>query len=101
MEHVRELTISRTPTKKVWNKLEKVNGNYKSKIISPLERGKNTHASTDKIADIFGDHYANISRDPHKKSKPCKQRKRKKEEDIAYNKPFTNREQKITKEYST
>ena len=37
-----------------------------------------TITSPDKIADTFADHYANISRDLHKKTKPGKNRKRKK-----------------------
>ena len=40
---------SRTPTKKVWNKFRKLNGNYKPWIIPPLERGGNTNTSPDEI----------------------------------------------------
>ena len=55
---------SRTTTKVVWNKFGKVNGNYKSRTIPPLEKRGNI-TSPDEIAD----RYANISKDPHKKSK--------------------------------
>ena len=48
--------------------------------------------SPDEIADTFADHYANMSRDLYKKSKPGK--KRKKKEELPYNKPFTDRELK-------
>ena len=65
---------SKTPTKKVWNKFRKVNGNYKPIIIPPLERGRNTLASPDEITDALADCYANISRDPHKKSKSEKKK---------------------------
>ena len=80
----------RTPTKKVWDKFKEVKGNYIHRTKSPLERGGNTYTSTDEIAD----HYANILRVPYKKNKPGKHRKRKKEEDLSYNKPFTDRELK-------
>ena len=61
-----------TPIKKGWDK--KVNINYNLSIIPPLKREGNTITLSDEIAD----HYANTSRDPHKKSKPWKHRKRKK-----------------------
>ena len=48
----------------------------------------------DEIADTFADHYANILRDLHEKSELWKYRKRKKEEDLLYNKFFTDRELK-------
>ena len=51
---------SRTPTKKVCEKFRKVNGNYKPRIVSPLDRGKN--------------------------------RNKKREEELPYNKLFTDRE---------
>ena len=54
---------SRTPIKKVWNKFRKVNGNYKLRIIPPLERRENIITSPDEITDIFANHYVNISRD--------------------------------------
>ena len=68
---------SRTPSKKVWDKFRKVNGNYKPRIIQTLESGGNIIISPKKISDTFvADHYANISRDPHKKSKQGKNRKK-------------------------
>ena len=45
----------------------------KKRTMSPLERGGNIITSPDEIAD----HYTNISRDPHKKSKTGKNRKKK------------------------
>ena len=57
----------RTQTKKVWDKLKKVNRNYKSRIILLLKRRGNTITSPDEIADTFPDHYANISK--YKKGK--------------------------------
>ena len=54
----------------MWDKFRKVNGNYKPKIISPLERRGNIITTLDEIADTFTDHYANISRDLQKKNKP-------------------------------
>ena len=60
---------SRTPTKKVWEKFKKVSGNYKPRIIPPIERGGSKISRPDKIADTFAVHYANISRDPKKKGK--------------------------------
>ena len=74
---------SRTPTK-VWDKFRKINENYKSRTIPPLERGGNIITSPEEIAD----HYANISRAFHKKIKPLKKQK---EEEMPYNKPFTDR----------
>ena len=56
---------SRTPTKKV-------NGNYKPRIVPPLDTRRNIITTHDEIAD----HYANISIDLHKKSKPGKNRKK-------------------------
>ena len=85
---------SRTPTKYTWDKFKKVNRNYKPRKIPPLERGGNTNNSPDEIVDTFADHYANISKNHHKKSKPREHRKRKKEEDMPYNKSFTDRELK-------
>ena len=86
---------SKTPTKNVWDKFRKVNGNYKPRTI-PLERAGNIITLLQEIAETFYDHYANISRDPHKKSKPGKNRKRKKEEELPFNKLFTDRELKTT-----
>ena len=68
---------SRTPTKKVCDKIRKVNRNYKPRTKPALERGGNIIISLDEIADTFADHYANISRDQHKKSKPEINRNRK------------------------
>ena len=62
----------RTPAKKVWDKFRKVNGNYNPRIVLPLEKGRSIITSPDEIADTFADHYANISKDLHKKSKPGK-----------------------------
>ena len=47
-----------TPTKKAWDKFRKVNGNYKPRTISPLERGGNIIILPEEIAD----HYTNILR---------------------------------------
>ena len=49
---------------------------------------------SNKVAEIFADHYSKISRDPHIKSNPRKYIRRKKQEDQPYNKPFTLRELK-------
>ena len=68
---------SRTPTKKVWEKFKKVNGNYKPRIISPIERGGSIITTPDEIADTFAVHYANILRDPQKKENREKGRKKK------------------------
>ena len=70
-------------------KFQKVNRNYKP-IVLPLNRGGNIITSPDKFADIFADQCANILKDLHKKSKPVKNRNKKKEE-LPYNKPFTDR----------
>ena len=78
----------KTPTKKVQDKFRKVNRSCKPRIIPPLERERKTIISPEEIAD----NYENILKNPHKKSKPGKNRKRKKEEDLQYNKPFTDRE---------
>ena len=56
-------------------------------MFPPLKRGENIITSPDEI-------YANISRDPHKKNKSVKNRKRKKDEELPYNEPFTDREPK-------
>ena len=45
----------RTPTKKVWDKFRKVNGNYKPRTVPPLERGGNIITSPDEISDNFVD----------------------------------------------
>ena len=76
------------------DKFRKVNGNYTPRTILPLERGGSIIDLPDVIVDTFADHYANILRDPHKKSKPMKNRKRKKEEELPYNKPFIDKELK-------
>ena len=55
-------------------KIMKVNENCKTKTISLLERGVIT--SHDEITHTFADHYANISKDLCKKSKPGKNRKK-------------------------
>ena len=49
-----------------------------------MKRGGNIITSPVEIADTFADYYANILRDPHKKSKPEKNKKRKKEEELQY-----------------
>ena len=72
----------------------KVNGNYKPRTI-PSWKGGYIIISPNEIAKSFVDHYANISRDLHKKSKTRKNRKRKKDDDLQYNKPFSDRELKI------
>ena len=69
----------------------KVNRNYKPRTKPPLERGGNIITSPDENADTFADHFANIWKGPHKKSKPVKNKKMKKEEEVPYNKPFTER----------
>ena len=61
-----------------------------------MKRGGNTITSSDEIADTFSDHYTNISRNPHKKSRPEKNGKRKSEEEISYNQSFADRELKLT-----
>ena len=48
---------SRIPTKKVWDKFRRVNGNYKLRTIPPLKRGGNIITSPDEIADTFADRY--------------------------------------------
>ena len=53
-----------------------MNENYKPKTIPPLEKGGIIITSSDEIADTFADHYENILRDSHKKSKPVKKRKK-------------------------
>ena len=74
---------SRTPTKKVQLQFKKVKGNYKPRTILPLERGGNIITPP----EIIADHYANISRDPHKKIKPGKtERGRKTEQKTAIKK---------------
>ena len=85
---------SRTPTKKEWEKFRKVSGNYKPRIVPPLDREVNIITSSDEILDTFAHHYANISKDLHKKNKPGKNRNKKREEELPYNKPFTDRELK-------
>ena len=59
---------SRSPTKMVWDKFRKVNGNYKPRTKPPLERGGNIITSPDEIVNIFADHYSNISRDSIRKA---------------------------------
>ena len=59
----------RTTTKKMWKKFRKVNENHKPRIVSPLNRGRNIITSPDEITDTYADHYENISKDLHKKSK--------------------------------
>ena len=65
-----------TPTKKVWDKFRKVKGNLKLRTISLLERRGNRIPSSEEIEVTFADHYANISKDPHKKIKQGKNRKK-------------------------
>ena len=64
---------SRTPTKKVWGKFRKLSRNYKPGTTPSLERRGNIITCPEEIADYYP-----IPRDPHKKSKPGKNRKRKK-----------------------
>ena len=65
----------------------------KTRIIPPLERGENKITSSDAIAD----QYANIPRDSYKKCKSWIHRKRKKGENLPYNKLFTDRTENIHK----
>ena len=58
-------------------------GNFKPRIVPPLDRGGNTVTSPDEISDTFADHYLN----------------KMKEKEIPYNKP-TESSNKSTKEYS-
>ena len=81
---------SRTPTKKVWEKFRKVNRNYKPRTVPPLNRWGKIITLPDEIEYTFADHYANILKDLHKKSKPGKNRNKKREEKLPY-KPFTDR----------
>ena len=67
---------TRTLIKKVWDKFRKINKNYKSRIIPPLERGRNIVTLPNEIADICADHYANTSKKPYKKNKPQKTERR-------------------------
>ena len=53
-------------------KFREVNGNYKPRIVPSLDRGGNIITSPEEIADTFADHFANILKDLHKKSKPGK-----------------------------
>ena len=78
---------SRTLTKKVWE-------NVQTRIIPPLEGGGNSITSPVEITDTYANHCANISKDPNKKKKSGKHRKRKNEEDLPYNKLFTDKELK-------
>ena len=84
---------SRIQTKKVWDKFRKVNRNYKLRTIPPLKRGGNIITTLEEISYTFADHYANISRDPHKKGKPGKN----KEKELPYNESLTAiKQQKYT-----
>ena len=58
----------------MWDKFRKVIRNYKSRAKPQLERGE-IITSPEEIADNLADHYSNISKYPHKKSKPGKNRK--------------------------
>ena len=58
----------------MWEKFRKVYGNYKPRIVSPLDRGGNIITSPDENADTFIDHYANISKYFHEKTKLGKKR---------------------------
>ena len=49
----------------MWENFRKVNGNYKPRIVLPLDRGRKIITSPDEIAD------------PYKKSKPRKNRNKK------------------------
>ena len=100
MQDSHQKRIFRKARKDTWNKfvnslnsrtpgINSGNGNNKPRTIPPLERGGNLITSPEEIAD----HYANISRGPHKKSKQEKNRNKKREE-LPYNKPFTNKELK-------
>ena len=86
----------RTPTEKVWEKFRKVNGKYNQRIVPPLDRRGNKISSLDDIADTFADNYANISKDLYKKSKPGKNRNKKREVVLLYKKTFTDRELKAS-----
>ena len=59
----------------MWDKIKKVNGNKKHRIIPLLEGGGNTLTLPDKIVETFADHFANILRGAHKKIEPGKHRK--------------------------
>ena len=48
---------SRTPTKKVWEKFRKVDGNFKPRRIPTIEKGGNTISTSDEIAETFAAHY--------------------------------------------
>ena len=65
---------SRTPTKKVWEKFRKVNGNYKPRRIPPIEKGGSIISTPTEIAETFADHYTNISRDQNKERRKMKKK---------------------------
>ena len=92
MTSLMSLTKLQNPDQEGVDKLRKVNGNYKPTIIPPLERWGNIISSPKEIANIFADQYVNISRDSNKKSKPDKNRKRKKEDELPNNKSLAVRE---------
>ena len=74
----------------MWEKFKKVNGNYKARIVLPLDRKGSIITLSDEITDNFADHYANILKGLHKKIKPGKNKNKKKEEELPYNKSFTD-----------
>ena len=74
MEQVLKITKLQSPNQKV---VGQVNKNNNPRTITPLDKGGNIITSPDDIAETFADYYANILREPHKKSKPGENRKKK------------------------
>ena len=58
---------ARTPTKKVWERLKKINRNYTPRPISPLESGGRTITQPKEIAETFVEYYKEISQNTQKR----------------------------------
>ena len=61
-----------------YDKFKKVNGIYKSRILSPVKKIEKMITQHNKISEIFEDLYTKISRDPHIENNSSKYIRRKK-----------------------
>ena len=87
-EYISKLT-SRTPTKTVWEKINKINGKYYPRPLPAIHNNGHLIKDPIEVANLFASYYSNISK-PKRTISPKYRKKSKNIED--YNLPFTMRE---------
>ena len=86
-QYVSTLT-NKTPTRKVWEKIKKIEGKYNPKPLPILiDNGTQVESPTD-VANLFANYYSEISSQNQATKTKTKCKKRKVEPDEEYNNPF-------------